>query len=84
VSRPRVSVIWADTIRQGTCESPRCRKTIYFAQNVRTKKFMPFSRRPIPLAVQPEIETKREQWTVDLATVHFADCVAAPAFRRRT
>ncbi len=74
--------IWGDTIRQGVCKAPQCRRTIYFATNVRTTKDMPFSQRPVAVEIQPELETGRQQWTVDLKYSHFADCPGAPGFRR--
>lgn len=80
---PRVTRIWRDTIRQDTCRHAHCGKTIWFAQNVRTGHTMPFATYPVPLTVQPELETRREMWAVDLAQSHFADCVGAATFRRR-
>lgn len=79
----RTSWIWSDTITQAVCREPRCRKTIWKAQNTRTGNYMPFATYPVALIVQPELETNREMWLVDLAQNHFADCVGAAQFRTR-
>lgn len=83
MSGQRVSRIWADTIRREVCKHAQCRKPIWFAQNVKTGNFMPFTGEPTPLSVQRELESNREEWTVDLAASHFADCPGAPGFRRK-
>lgn len=77
----RTTKIWSDTITPGVCRSRRCCRRIYFAEVVKSGRMMPFDQKPVALAVQPEIGTNREQWTVDLAGSHFATCVAAPVFR---
>ena len=79
---PKTTRIWGDTIRQDRCRSRNCHRTIYFATNVRTGREMPFDVRPVAIEIQPELETNREMWTVDLAHNHFATCVDSPLFRR--
>jgi hypothetical protein len=80
----RTTKIWADTVQQRTCTHPQCRRTIYRAQNVRTGNYSPFDNRPVPLAVERELTTSRELWTINLAQAvsHFATCPGAQSFRR--
>jgi hypothetical protein len=80
----RTTRIWADTVTQEVCRHPRCRRTIYFAVNVRTGNRSPFDNRPVPIAEQRELETGRVEWTIDLAQAssHFGSCVGAKFFRR--
>lgn len=80
---PRLTQIWADTIRQQPCKAPSCGKTLWFAQNVRTGNYMPFVQKPVPVIEQPELETGRLKWTVDCGLSHFVDCPGASGFRRR-
>lgn len=79
----RVVKVWADTIRSAPCNGPHCRSTVYFAQNVKTGRFVPFKARPVPLVEERELGTNRPMWTVDLAGTHFGDCPDARAFSRR-
>ena len=74
--------IWGDSVRQDVCRDSRCRRVVFFAQNVKTGRFMPFDVRPAPLAVERELETGREMHVVDLASNHFASCIAAAGFRK--
>lgn len=78
----RTTKIWADTVQQDVCR--RCGRTVYRAQNVRTGNVRAFDRRPVPLAEQPELETRRVELLVDLAQMseHDATCVGAKYFRR--
>lgn len=81
----RTTRIFPDTIRQDTCQARACGKTIYFAQNVRTLNFSPYDTRPVPLAEEQEIETRRRIWLLDMAVNvnHFVTCVARQRFGRR-
>lgn len=77
------SQVWGDTVRQSTCRSRNCHKPIWFATNARTGTDMPFDVRPVVTAIQPELETGRQLWTVSLQHTHFATCVDAPSFRTK-
>jgi hypothetical protein len=85
VTAPKLTKIWPDTIRPDVCRASCCGQSLYYAQNVKTGRWTPFNTRPVAIAVQPEIETAREIWTIDLAQTisHFATCKDALMFRKR-
>jgi hypothetical protein len=74
--------IWKDTIRQDTCRSARCGRRIWWAQVVKSGRFMCFDQAPEALVTEVELETHREQITVDLAPNHYATCPGRQEFRR--
>jgi hypothetical protein len=80
---PKTAKIWADTLRRESCSYVRCAQVLYFAQLIKTQRWIPFTGRPTPLAQEQEIQTLRQIWTVDLAQSHFATCIGAQSFRRR-
>lgn len=44
---------------------------------------MPFDVEPSAVAVQQELETGRQRWTVSLEHAHWTTCPGAKTFRKR-
>lgn len=79
----RTTRVWGDTITRKTCEYAGCRQGLWLARHVRTGNYMVFEGEPTAISKQPEIETGREAWLVDLALEHWSKCHGAAQFRRR-
>jgi len=78
------TAVWGDTVRPDRCKSPRCRRPVWWAQNVRSGRWMIFDGDPRYLFTSEETETGRTLWTVDLALTHWGTCVDADRFRSKT
>lgn len=83
VAAQRTLKIWADTVRADICRSKLCRKRIWWAQLVKSSKFMCFDAKPEPIVTETEVFTDRTLLTVDASTVHWSTCPGRQQFKRK-
>jgi hypothetical protein len=79
--------VWADRWTFGHCKAEACRAKLTFAANARTGRVMPFTGTPVVLRTEmraPRPGVLRQAALVDLAQSHFATCVDARTFSKKT
>lgn len=90
---PRTVHAWADTVRVGRCNGRAnggtCDAKIFFAENTRTGKSMPFNGDPVPLReyMDPDAVDKagnkgRKVYVLNFDTNHFGTCPDRKSFGR--
>ena len=73
--------VWKKSINASTCRNPDCRRRIWWAELVTSRKRMCFDEEPVALAERTDGDGLT-QVLVSLDQVHWATCPGAASFRK--
>lgn len=83
MSQTKTIQIFADTRGRSRCSAPSCRADIEWGEVVASGRKMCFDAPIVALSTHHDPGTRRLVEVVDLATNHWASCVAREQFRRK-